>query len=209
MLSVSRYISCTTSQNSDFNCRNSTFPCASVHRDQIWLKINLHLRKLKIKYKHKVFSKINLLGWANPMKGWKHKVEGREGTGITLLAPMWSQLMPLMSSCLIWTHIYRKHTGNSRYQKQLATCQHIIILDKSHCWLLDLAGVVCFWGCGFSLRLPALYSTWILGKIREIISYVSMCRNFSLSETEGNPDRPRWDGRKDSSFPRNKTRVPE
>lgn len=119
------------------------------------------------------------------------------------------QLMLLMSSHSIWTHIYRKHTGRSRHQKQLTTCQHIIILKKSRCWLSDLERVVYFWGCGFSLRLPALYSTWILGKIREIISYVSMCRNFFLGETEGNPDRPRWDGRKDRNFPRNKTRVSE
>jgi len=49
MFSVSRHVSCTTSQNSNFNCRISSFPCASVSREQIWLKTNLCLGKLKKK----------------------------------------------------------------------------------------------------------------------------------------------------------------
>lgn len=55
MLSVSRYISCTTSQNSNFNCKISIFSCATVRTDQIWLKISLRHRKLKIKKQAQIF----------------------------------------------------------------------------------------------------------------------------------------------------------
>lgn len=67
MLSVSRYISCTTFQNSNFNCRISIFSCASVHTDQIWLKINLHHRKLKKKKKTAQFFQQGQFAWLSQL----------------------------------------------------------------------------------------------------------------------------------------------
>lgn len=59
-------------------------------------------------------------------------------------------LMLLVSSHSLWTHISRKYPGNLGYQKYLATCYHIIIVDKSCYWLLGLFLCVCvvlsLWG---------------------------------------------------------------
>lgn len=164
MLSLSRYISCTTSQNSHFNCRISAFPYASVSREQIWLKANLHMGKLK---KNPTKQTTNFSARSVCLAEPTHWKDGSTRLRAERESPFWPpyRLRSAYAPCAIalWVGMnmpMQKHTGNLGHRKQLATCQHIIIVDKSHCWHL---GLVFLCVLGFFLRLLALYSTRTLG----------------------------------------------